>query len=164
MSINNDQAAPKKRGFAAWPPEKRSEIMRNAARRQPVRGFALMEKERQAHIAQRGGRSAHKKKRAHEWDAKEAAAAGHLGGLASAATRRVRAEAIEEAIREILSEARATETSLNVQQAALRLVRRLEAKGIVLSFDRAAGRLIRRDRERVLQRKSEQCVEEGVQG
>ena len=156
MSIySNDQMTPKrKRGFAAWSFEKRSEIMRNAARRQPVRGFALMEKTKRSHIAQRGGREAHKLQRAHEWDTQEAKAAGHKGGLASGATRHARAAAIEQAIQDLLAEARVAESPATVPQTALRLVRRLEEQGITLPFDRAAGRLRRRDHERILLRES----------
>jgi len=47
------------------------------------RGFASMSREKQREIASKGGIAAHKKGTAHEWDKKEAKAAGKLGGLAS---------------------------------------------------------------------------------
>lgn len=40
------------------------------------RGFATMEKDAQARIASKGGKSAHTKGRAHEWSVEEARAAG----------------------------------------------------------------------------------------
>lgn len=47
------------------------------------RGFAGMDKERQREIASRGGRAAHEKGTAHEFDSAEAQAAGAKGGKAS---------------------------------------------------------------------------------
>lgn len=47
------------------------------------RGFASMSPERQRQIASKGGKAAHRKGTAHQWDKKEAAAAGRLGGKAS---------------------------------------------------------------------------------
>lgn len=47
------------------------------------RGFALMSKERQRAIAASGGRAAHKKGVAHEFDHDEARAAGRKGGRAA---------------------------------------------------------------------------------
>jgi len=44
------------------------------------RGFALMPADEQRKIASKGGRAAHRKGSAHEWDSQEAAAAGRLGG------------------------------------------------------------------------------------
>jgi general stress protein YciG len=45
------------------------------------RGFASMDPERQKEIASRGGRAAHAKGTAHQWDAEAARAAGHKGGV-----------------------------------------------------------------------------------
>lgn len=47
------------------------------------RGFASMSEEARRAIAREGGRAAHQKGTAHEWDSKEAAAAGSKGGRAS---------------------------------------------------------------------------------
>ena len=47
------------------------------------RGFAGMSPEKQRQIASKGGRRAHIKGRAHEWDKEAARAAGRKGGLVS---------------------------------------------------------------------------------
>jgi len=52
----------------------------NDQTRKKKRGFALMNPEEQRKIASKGGRAAHRKGTAHEWDSQEAAAAGRLGG------------------------------------------------------------------------------------
>lgn len=52
------------------------------------RGFASMTPEKQREIAAKGGRAAHAKGVAHEWDSAEAKDAGRKGGLASGAKRR----------------------------------------------------------------------------
>ena len=46
------------------------------------RGFAAMDEETQRQIASKGGRAAHAKGTAHEWNSKEAQQAGHAGGKA----------------------------------------------------------------------------------
>lgn len=47
------------------------------------RGFAGMDEERQREIASKGGKAAHEKGTAHEFDSEEARAAGRKGGLAA---------------------------------------------------------------------------------
>jgi general stress protein YciG len=47
------------------------------------RGFASMDPERQREIASMGGKAAHEKGTAHEFDSQEAAEAGRKGGKAS---------------------------------------------------------------------------------
>lgn len=47
------------------------------------RGFASMDPEKQREIARKGGRAAHEKGTAHEWDSEEARTAGRKGGEAS---------------------------------------------------------------------------------
>ncbi|MBI2841811.1 MAG: general stress protein [Armatimonadetes bacterium] len=47
------------------------------------RGFASMNPEKQREIARKGGRAAHEKGTAHEWDSEEARVAGRKGGEAS---------------------------------------------------------------------------------
>jgi uncharacterized protein len=47
------------------------------------RGFASMDKVRQREIASKGGRAAHEKGTAHEWNSEEAREAGRRGGLES---------------------------------------------------------------------------------
>lgn len=46
-------------------------------------GFASMDPEKQREIASKGGKAAHSKGRAHEWNSEEAKAAGSKGGKAS---------------------------------------------------------------------------------
>jgi general stress protein YciG len=46
------------------------------------RGFAAMDDERQRQIASQGGRAAHQKGTAHEFDSQEAREAGRKGGQA----------------------------------------------------------------------------------
>lgn len=52
------------------------------------RGFASMDKEKQRAIASKGGKAAHAKGTAHEWDSLEAKEAGRRGGLASKGGRK----------------------------------------------------------------------------
>lgn len=47
------------------------------------RGFASMDPERQREIASKGGKAAHEKGTAHEFDSEEAKEAGRKGGKAS---------------------------------------------------------------------------------
>ncbi len=44
------------------------------------RGFASMDPQRVSEIARQGGRAAHQKGTAHEWNSQEAAQAGRKGG------------------------------------------------------------------------------------
>lgn len=48
------------------------------------RGFAAMDEAKQREIASKGGRAAHEKGTAHEFNSQEAAEAGRKGGLARA--------------------------------------------------------------------------------
>jgi general stress protein YciG len=48
-----------------------------------ARGFAAMDAEQQRRIASMGGRAAHERGTAHEWDSREAAEAGRKGGKAA---------------------------------------------------------------------------------
>ena len=45
-----------------------------------TRGFAAMDPEKHKEIARKGGRAAHLKGTAHEWDSDEARVAGRRGG------------------------------------------------------------------------------------
>lgn len=47
------------------------------------RGFASMDPQKQREIASKGGRAAHEKGTAHEWDSSEAREAGRKGGQIS---------------------------------------------------------------------------------
>jgi len=47
------------------------------------RGFASMDREKQREIASKGGKVAHEKGRAHQWNREEAREAGRKGGLAT---------------------------------------------------------------------------------
>jgi general stress protein YciG len=51
------------------------------------RGFASMDRERQREIASEGGKAAHEKGTAHEFDSEEARAAGRKGGEAVSQNR-----------------------------------------------------------------------------
>jgi hypothetical protein len=51
--------------------------------RRERRGFASMSSEKQREIASRGGRAAHQKGTAHEWNTDEARSAGRKGGQMS---------------------------------------------------------------------------------
>jgi general stress protein YciG len=51
------------------------------------RGFASMNRDRQREIARKGGKAAHVKGTAHEWNQMEAREAGRKGGLALRATK-----------------------------------------------------------------------------
>lgn len=65
------------------------------------RGFALMSPEKVAAISSAGGRAAHAKGTAHEWNSDAARAAGRKGGLVVGKRRRARllaeAQAAEDA-------------------------------------------------------------------
>ena len=64
------------------------------------RGFAGMDKERQRQISSQGGKAAHQKGTAHEFDSEEAREAGRKGGLVSGGRRRAREATVNEAPRE----------------------------------------------------------------
>lgn len=51
--------------------------------RKERRGFASMSPEKQREIASKGGRAAHQKGTAHEWNSEEARTAGRKGGQVS---------------------------------------------------------------------------------
>ena len=53
---------------------------------QRKRGFAAMDEETQREIARKGGKAAHAKGTAHQFDSEEARAAGRKGGQASRQT------------------------------------------------------------------------------
>ena len=55
----------------------------NTGERKERRGFASMSPEKQREIASKGGRAAHAKGTAHEWNADEARNAGRKGGQVS---------------------------------------------------------------------------------
>jgi general stress protein YciG len=61
------------------------------------RGFAGMDAERQRQISAEGGRAAHRKGTAHEFDSDEAREAGRKGGQASGGSRRRRSGSGENA-------------------------------------------------------------------
>lgn len=54
------------------------------------RGFASMDKAKQREIASKGGKAAHEKGTAHQWDKEEARAAGRIGGSRARDRRRER--------------------------------------------------------------------------
>jgi general stress protein YciG len=54
------------------------------------RGFAGMDPERQRQISSQGGKAAHQKGTAHEFDSNEAREAGRKGGMVSGGRRRAR--------------------------------------------------------------------------
>src|SRR5215472_14579980 len=58
------------------------------------RGFAGMDRERQRQISSQGGKAAHQKGTAHEFDSEEAREAGRKGGMVSGGRRRAREAAL----------------------------------------------------------------------
>lgn len=56
------------------------EQMNESVKTKQLRGFAVMDPQRQREIASQGGRTAHEKGTAHEFTTEEARAAGKLGG------------------------------------------------------------------------------------
>src|SRR5215813_952078 len=58
-----------------------------AARTRSNRGFASMDREKQKEIASKGGKAAHAKGTAHEFDSSEAREAGRKGGVAVSRNR-----------------------------------------------------------------------------
>lgn len=62
------------------------------------RGFASMSPQRQREIASMGGKAAHKKGTAHEWDSHSAAAAGSKGGKVSWRRRQDRLRELEQQV------------------------------------------------------------------
>lgn len=74
------------------------------------RGFAGMDKERQRQISSQGGKAAHQKGTAHEFDSEEAREAGRKGGMVSGGRRRAREAAANETPRE--REEREEETTM----------------------------------------------------
>ena len=59
------------------------------------RGFAGMDRERQRQISSQGGKAAHQKGTAHEFDSNEAREAGRKGGMVSGGRRRAREQESE---------------------------------------------------------------------
>jgi len=68
------------------------------------RGFAGMDRERQRQISSQGGKAAHQKGTAHEFDSNEAREAGRKGGMVSGGRRRAREQANQQSRREPESE------------------------------------------------------------
>jgi len=62
---------------------------RTATKPRAPQGFAAIRPELQRQIASKGGRAAHRKGTAHEWDSAQAREAGRLGGLKTAERRRL---------------------------------------------------------------------------
>lgn len=56
------------------------------------RGFASMDRRKQKSIASKGGKAAHQKGVAHQWNSAEATAAGRKGGAASARNKQLKKE------------------------------------------------------------------------
>lgn len=81
--------------------------------RKSARGFASMDTDKQREIASKGGRAAHAKGTAHEFDSSEARAAGRKGGMAVSRNREHMA-----AIGRRGGEARGQRARLAAQQAA----------------------------------------------
>lgn len=69
--------------------------MNSGEQQKERRGFASMSPDKQREIASKGGRAAHAKGTAHEWNSEEARAAGRKGGQISRGGRgRLAPEAI----------------------------------------------------------------------
>jgi len=74
------------------------------------RGFAGMDPERQRQISSQGGKAAHQKGTAHEFDSNEAREAGRKGGMVSGGRRRAREQTQGRPSREGATEATERET------------------------------------------------------
>ena len=91
------------------------------------RGFAGMDPERQRQISSQGGKAAHQKGTAHEFDSNEAREAGRKGGMVSGGRRRAREQQAQQARRETEgenreereSEAEGTDTSSDASPSAV---------------------------------------------
>ena len=75
------------------------------------RGFAGMDPERQRQISSQGGKAAHQKGTAHEFDSNEAREAGRKGGMVSGGRRRAREQAQGQPSREAEGREREREQS-----------------------------------------------------
>ncbi|MDB5231164.1 MAG: hypothetical protein JWN76_1969 [Chitinophagaceae bacterium] len=69
------------------PENQRSQDNENKTKRTSNRGFASMNPEQQRQIASQGGRAAHEKGTAHEFNSEEAREAGRKGGEAVSQNR-----------------------------------------------------------------------------
>ena len=93
------------------------------------RGFAGMDPERQRQISSQGGKAAHQKGTAHEFDSNEAREAGRKGGMVSGGRRRAREQAAQqnrpvsqperETSEERESESESTDTSSDASPTAV---------------------------------------------
>ena len=91
------------------------------------RGFAGMDRERQRQISSQGGKAAHQKGTAHEFDSNEAREAGRKGGMVSGGRRRAREQQAQQTRREPEgenreereSEAEGTDTSSDASPSAV---------------------------------------------
>lgn len=91
------------------------------------RGFAGMDPERQRQISSQGGKAAHQKGTAHEFDSNEAREAGRKGGMVSGGRRRAREQAAQQSRRESSeregsereSESESTDTSSDASPTAV---------------------------------------------
>jgi len=91
------------------------------------RGFAGMDPERQRQISSQGGKAAHQKGTAHEFDSNEAREAGRKGGMVSGGRRRAREQAAQQSRRESPeregsereSESESTDTSSDASPTAV---------------------------------------------
>jgi general stress protein YciG len=57
--------------------------------------YGASDPEKHRTLSSKGGRSAHAKGNAHEWDSEQARAAGRLGGKRAAENRKKRAESVQ---------------------------------------------------------------------
>src|SRR4030081_3920099 len=89
------------------------------------RGFASMDEEKQREIAGKGGRAAHQKGTAHEFDSSEARAAGRKGGVTVSRNREHMA-----AIGRRGGEARGANRAARIQQSGESAATRARGKGL----------------------------------
>src|SRR4026209_2934821 len=73
------------------------------------RGFAGMDRERQRQISSQGGKAAHQKGTAHEFDSNEAREAGRKGGMVSGGRRRAGGEQAQQSRPSLEPERESTE-------------------------------------------------------
>ncbi len=82
------------------------------------RGFAGMDPERQRQISSQGGKAAHQKGTAHEFDSNEAREAGRKGGMVSGGRRRAREQAAQQSRREVAERGEGSSERENESESA----------------------------------------------
>ena len=112
------------------------------------RGFAGMDPERQRQISSQGGKAAHQKGTAHEFDSNEAREAGRKGGMVSGGRRRAREQAAQQNRRESPERETSEERESRVRERRHELGR-VAHSSLRTADDRGAPLRVPRDDTRV---------------